>query len=88
MLTDSDSAEVENEFLPKMVEKLEADISRACFETKSLVNDLKCEVKISNDKLLQRDAKICELESKLTSVQNRRKVSKDSLVCAMTTNLK
>ena len=28
LLTDSGSAEVENEFLPKMVEKLEADISK------------------------------------------------------------
>ena len=74
LLTDSGSAEVENEFLPKMVEKLEADISRACFEMKSLVNELKCEVERSNDKLLQRDAKICELESKLTSLQSRRKV--------------
>ena len=74
LLTDSGSAEVENEFLPKMVEKLEADISRACFEMKSLVNELKCEVERLNDKLLQRDAKICELESKLTSLQSRRKV--------------
>ena len=74
LLMDSGSAEVENEFLPKMVEKLEADISRACFEMKSLVNELKCEVEILNDKLLQRDAKICELELKLTSLQNRRKV--------------
>ena len=74
LLTDSGSAEVESEFVPKMVEKLEADIPRACFEMKSLVNELKCEVKILNDKVLQRDAKICELKSKLTSLQNRRKV--------------
>ena len=41
---------------------------------KSLVDELKCEVQILNDKLLQRDAKKCELESKWTSLQNRRKV--------------
>ena len=38
------------------------------------MNELKCKVQILNDKLLQRDAKICELESKLRSLQNRRKV--------------
>ena len=38
------------------------------------MNELKCEVQILNDKLLQRDAKICELESKLPSLQNRWKV--------------
>ncbi len=70
----SRSGEALNEFVPKMVEKLEADFSRASFEMKSFMNELKCEVESLSGKLLQRDAKICELESKLTSLESRRKV--------------
>ena len=69
----SRSGEALNEFFPKMVEKLEADFSRASFEMKSFMNEPKCEVESLSDKLLQRDAKIYELESKLTSLESRRK---------------
>ena len=75
VLSEDGSLEVENEVnLPKMLEKLEAEFSRASFVMNATIDELKCEVQTLSGKLLQRDAKIGELDSKLTALEAHRKV--------------